>query len=44
MSYISTYPKKNSNILRLIFEKDISKIDPEYQQMEKYGRLKSVNY
>lgn len=32
MSYISTYPKKNSNILRLQFEKDQIKIDPDYQR------------
>jgi len=32
MSFISTYPKKNSNILRLIFEQDIIKLDPEYQR------------
>lgn len=32
MSYISTYPKKNSNILRLLFEKDTIKLNPEYQR------------
>jgi len=32
MSFISTYPKKNSNILRLLFEQDIIKLDPEYQR------------
>ncbi|TBO44532.1 DUF262 domain-containing protein [Pedobacter kyonggii] len=32
MSYISTYPKKSSNILRLIFENDIIDFNPEYQR------------
>jgi hypothetical protein len=32
MSYLSTYSKKNSNILRLIFEQGIIKLDPEYQR------------
>ncbi|MES2132674.1 MAG: DUF262 domain-containing protein [Bacteroidota bacterium] len=32
MSYISTYAKKNSNILRLQFEKDIILFNPEYQR------------
>jgi hypothetical protein len=32
MSYLSTYSKKNSNILRLIFEQNVIKIDPDYQR------------
>lgn len=32
MSYISTYPKKNSNILRLQFEENIIQFDPDYQR------------
>lgn len=32
MSYISTYPKKNSNILRLLFEIDIIEFNPDYQR------------
>lgn len=32
MSYISTYPKKNSNILRLVYEKESINLSPEYQR------------
>lgn len=32
MGTVSTYNKKNSNILRLIFEKDILNLNPEYQR------------
>ena len=32
MSYISTFPKKNSNILRLLYEKDAINLNPEYQR------------
>jgi hypothetical protein len=32
MSYIITRPKKNSNILRLLFEQDTINLNPEYQR------------
>lgn len=32
MIYLSTYKKKNSNILRLLFEKDSVNLSPEYQR------------
>lgn len=32
MNYLSTYAKKNSNILRLLFEKESINLSPEYQR------------
>ncbi len=32
MSFINTYPKKNTNILRINFEKKVIKVNPEYQR------------
>ncbi|MFA6128235.1 MAG: DUF262 domain-containing protein [Bacteroidales bacterium] len=32
MSYISTFPKKNSNVLRLLYEKDSVNLSPDYQR------------
>lgn len=32
MNYIKTYAKKNSNILRLLFEEDTINLNPEYQR------------
>lgn len=32
MSYIATSPKKNSNILRLLFEQNLINLNPEYQR------------
>ena len=32
MSYIKTAPKKNSNILRLLFEQESINLNPEYQR------------
>ncbi len=32
MNYLSTYAKKNSNILRLLFEKETINLSPEYQR------------
>ncbi|MBG43235.1 MAG: hypothetical protein CL530_04635 [Aequorivita sp.] len=32
MNYISTSPKKNSNILRLVYEKESINLSPEYQR------------